>query len=522
MGRKIATVVGTLGVLVAGFILISVMGQMRPKIERQEPEKTPAAVLFATATPQQVTLDVFAQGEVSPRTDIMLTAQVSGKIVATSAEFVNGGAFEENDLLIDIEDDDYRYAVTGARSRVAQAKEILTREQAEANLAEQDYQELGDDTAASDLALRKPQLAQARANYDAAVADLKTAQLNLQRTKLKAPFKGRVRERLVGPGQFVSPGAQLGRLFSTDIAEIRLPLSDADLAKLGLPVAFVASDDNKGPTVELSALLAGRLHQWTGTIARTDGAIDPTTRQISAIAVVEDPYGASADNGTPLAIGLFVDAKIKGKPYDNAFVVPRKAIYGRDTLYIIGQGDVLEERTVTIVSSDRDTVTVSEGVAPGDRIVVSPLRGARDGDEVAPEAAALANPSRLATNEDPTPVDVSAPPLNKTPAIKKPVVKTDASLEEPAPKVSAQPVQEDFKHSPKRQNPDNATPVIKAAHDPASTQAPAQPPAAPKDTIADGGSSAPYQYKPGERAPNDEVADDLNRQQLNAASGDIQ
>ncbi|MEM9495089.1 MAG: efflux RND transporter periplasmic adaptor subunit [Pseudomonadota bacterium] len=389
MLRKFATVFGTFGVLAGGVLLIGFMGQLRPDVERQEPDIAPPTVFFTTATPQNVTLDVSAQGEVRPRTDIALTAQISGIITETSPVFVNGGAFEKGDLLIQIEDQDYKYAVTSAASQVAQAREILEREKAESALAEQDFKELGGEISASELTLRKPQLAQARANYDAARANLQAAKLNLKRTNITAPFAGRVRERLVGPGQFVSPGAQLGRVFATDVAEIRLPLSDDDMAKLGLSIAFVETDERPGPKVELSTVLAGRFHTWTGRLTRTDGAIDPATRQISAIAVVEDPYGAGSDNGAPLAIGLFVDASIKGQPYENAFILPRTALYGRDRIYVVDADNTLKEHTVSVVAAGRDTVTVARGVRAGDHIVTSPLRGAGDGDEVTPEAAAL-------------------------------------------------------------------------------------------------------------------------------------
>ncbi|MEL7492320.1 MAG: efflux RND transporter periplasmic adaptor subunit, partial [Pseudomonadota bacterium] len=131
-------------------------------------------------------------------------------------------------------------------------------------------------------------------------------------------------------------------------------------------------------------VVAGTLHAWEGRIARTSGAIDPTTRQVSAIAVVDDPYGAGSDNGTPLAMGLFVNAEIAGKPYADAIILPRTAIYGRDQVYVIKDDDTVESRTVIVVASDRDTVTVASGVNAGERVVTSPLRGASDGDKVLP------------------------------------------------------------------------------------------------------------------------------------------
>jgi len=382
--RKLLTIAGTLGILAGGVFLIGVMGALRPQVKPQAPEITPPTVFFAVATPRAVTLDVYAQGEVRPRTDITLTAQVSGRIVATSPAFVDGGAFEAGDLLIKIEDADYRLALVGARARVAEAEEGLKREQAEAALAAKDYAELGRKEDPSELALRLPQLAQAKANYEAARADMKTVELALERTDIKAPFKGRVRTRLAGEGQYVSPGAQLGRIFSTDVAEVRLALTDDDLAKLGIPIAFVETADQPGPPALLSATLAGARHQWRGRIARTDGAIDPTTRQISAIAVVEDPYGAGADDGVPLAIGLFVDARIEGRPIEGAIVLPRSALYGRDAVYVIAADDTLIRRTVTIAATSADSIILAEGVAAGERVATSPLRGAAEGDKVIP------------------------------------------------------------------------------------------------------------------------------------------
>jgi RND family efflux transporter MFP subunit len=384
MFRKFFTIIGTAGILIGGVALIILMGSLRPKIEPSEPDIVPPTVFYKIVHSQSVTLDVSAQGEVRPRTGINLTAQVSGRVVKTSDKFVNGGAFENDDLLIKIEDADYRAAAAASRARIAQSEEALRREEAETALARRDYDDLGRDDLPSELTLRVPQLAQARANFEASQADYRAALLNLRRTEIRAPFQGRVRERIAGVGQYVTPGAQLGRIFSTDIAEIRLPLTDNDLAKLGLPIAFVETEEIPGPPVLLSAIIAGEPHEWQARIARTNGAIDPATRQISAIAVVDDPYGEGSDEGTPLAMGLFVDAMIEGRPYDNAFVLPRSALYGRDVVYVIADDDTLQKRTVGVVSSDRETITVVSGVNDGERVATSPLRGAGDGDKVSP------------------------------------------------------------------------------------------------------------------------------------------
>ena len=135
MFRKFFTVIGTVGILAGGVFLIAAMGALRPNIQPKEPEVTPPTVFYAVAEEQSVTLDVTAQGEVRPRTDISLTAQVSGQVVSTSDAFVDGGAFNKGDILIRIEDAPYRATAAAARARLAQ-------EEAEAALARRDYEDL--------------------------------------------------------------------------------------------------------------------------------------------------------------------------------------------------------------------------------------------------------------------------------------------------------------------------------------------------------------------------------------------
>ncbi len=408
MFRKFFTIIATAGIFAAGFGLVMLMGAMRPKIVPKEVALAPPAVFYTVVATGPVTLDVSAQGEVRPRTDINLTAEVSGRIVRTSEAFVVGGAFKKGDLLIKIEDADYRVAVAAAKARMAGSEEGLRREEAEADLARKDYEALGRTGAPSELTLRLPQLAQARAAFDAARADYNGALLDLQRTELKAPFDGRVRERLAGEGQFISPGAPIGRIFSTDVAEVRLPLSDGDLAKLGMSLAFNEGPENPAPKAVLSATIGGEFHEWNARVARTDGAIDPTTRQVAAIAVVDDPYGAGASNGTPLAMGLFVDAVIKGKAIKSAVVLPRTALFGRNIVYVIDAEDRIATREVAILAADKDTITIAGGLKERERVITSPLRGAKEGDKVTPtDPTAIPGANREGDEEAKTVADAT-------------------------------------------------------------------------------------------------------------------
>lgn len=404
MIRKFVVVAGVIGTLFFFIALIAIMGSLRPEVERTVAEPAAPIAFVEEVDYGPINLSVTTQGEVAPRREIQLAAQIGGRIQSVSASFANGGVFTEGDTLLTIEDADYQLAVTRARAQVAQAEQALAVEKAEAALAAQDYEELSGTDASSDpslLALRKPQLASAEADLASAKANLAEAQLNLRRTKITAPFSGRVRSVNANVGQFVSPGQALGQVFSTDIAEIRLPLSDADLAKLQLPFAFEAKGDD-APDVIFSANVAGQERSWKGKVRRVDAAIDSSTRQIAAIAEVEDPYGTGADDGFPLAFGLFVEAEIVGEVLPRATIIPILALNADGTVLVVGDDDMLEARTPIVTGQAGEGYIVTGGLEPGEKLVVS-LVSAGAGEPVRPlyrdGSSASNQPPALATGD---------------------------------------------------------------------------------------------------------------------------
>ncbi len=392
MIRKIFVVLGSfgavLGIIFVGIAIISFTGSMRPKVEKTDPVKAQPTVFVEIAEPENVHLSVIAQGEVSPETEIALSAQVSGKIEAVSKNFNNGGVIRKGEQLVKIEDADYQVALARAQAGLAQAEQALKVAEVEADLAAKDAHDIGaEDGQLSPLALRMPQLQQARASYQAAKADVANAELNLARTVVRAPFNGRIRQKLADIGQFIGPGAQLAQIFSTDVALIRVPLTDEDFTRLGLPLAYTAdSSPFPAPKVLLSATMGGRVLNWQGRVVRTDASIDPTTRQISAIVEVDDPYGEGADNGFPLAMGLFVTAEILGQKIDNAFVLPRIAVQSDNSIYIVDDENILHKKPVTIAASIPRGLVITQGISPGQKIVVSRLGSAKVGEAVIPLA----------------------------------------------------------------------------------------------------------------------------------------
>ena len=362
-------------VLAAFIFLYIVLAAAAPQPERAEIVARPSAVFVTEAALSPVQLSVTTQGEVTPLTEIDLTAQVSGRITYVNPNFVDGGFFEAGEVLVRLEDADYRLAVTRAEALVAQSRQALVREQAESELAREEWESLGDGEASA-LTLREPQMAEARAQLASAQATLDEARLNLSRTRITAPFEGRVRAKNADLGQYVGPGTRLGRVFATN----RLPLTNADLAILNLPLAFQANEDNPGRPAHLSASVAGQERNWEGRLVRTDSAINPQTRTMSAIIEVEDPYGEAAEEaGAPLAVGLFVAANIDGRELSNAIVLPRSALRGSNEVYVAERDGTLSIRQVNVVDTNAERVVLTAGLEPGDRVVTSPLRGAAVG-----------------------------------------------------------------------------------------------------------------------------------------------
>ncbi|UTW56949.1 efflux RND transporter periplasmic adaptor subunit [Kordiimonas sp. SCSIO 12610] len=371
-------------VLAAGLGSCAVLGNTKPEPEKKENTVRPIALKVDEVKSDTVVLSVNTQGEVRAKTEIDIISEVSGRIVSVSSEFAEGSSFEPSTTLIKIDDSNYKLAVTRAEARVADAYVQLEQQLANAKLKQKQWDDSkawikdGKPTA---LALNKPQVAQAQANLRAAEADLAEANLNLSRTNIRMPFNGRVTERSVGVGQFVTTGAKLGRVFGTDVVEIRLPLTDLQLAELNLPVGFEAKN-SYAPKVTLKARIGNQQQSWEGKIVRTLASIDQQTRLAYAMAEVEKPY-AQADGKSPLPVGLFVSAEIEGIKSQAAFVMPRTALREEDKVYIIDDGK-LRIKTVDVLATSKDRLLVSSGVNVGDQVVTSAVRTAIEGMAVEP------------------------------------------------------------------------------------------------------------------------------------------
>lgn len=348
----------------------------RPEPDKVKPERYAPLVECIEVQSQTVQLEVKSQGTVQAQTETLLTAEVSGKIVEVSKNFRPGGFFEKDEVLIKIDPADFEAALASAEATLAQRQLRLLEEQAQAEQALLDWKALGQGVP-TDLAARKPQVAQAQAAIKSAEAALAQAQRNLERTEVRAPYTGMVLEKMVDIGQSVSgqPGSQLAKIFSIEVAEVRLPISIEESAYLNLPQGFRGEQGGPTPEVILTAFFGGQHHRWMGKIARSEAAIDARSRLLYVVAEVARPYtrDESFIERPPLRVGMFVEAIIKGIGMAEAFVLPQEAMFDRNTVLVVDADNTVHKRKVEIAQRSKTGVIVSRGLTSSETLIVTPL-----------------------------------------------------------------------------------------------------------------------------------------------------
>ncbi|MEW6741216.1 MAG: efflux RND transporter periplasmic adaptor subunit [Planctomycetota bacterium] len=372
----------------AGFGAAAII-RAKPPVESHRPEIRPPLVLVERVRLSDRQLAITSQGTVSPRTESQLIPEVSGRVVWVAPAFVPGGFFAKDEVLLRIDKLDYERAVVRATADVAARRLRLAQEEAEAAVARDEWAEIGGGAEAAPLTLRVPHLEEARASLAAAEAALEQAKRDLERTEVRAPYAGRVRQKLVDVGEFVTRGAPVARLYAVDYAEIRLPLPDSELAFVDLPLGYRGGDDvREGPRVHLHAEFAGATHEWEGEIVRTEGEIDPASRMVHAVARVEDPYGrAGAEERPPLAVGLFVSAEIEGHLAKGVACLPRAALRGSSQVWVIDGDSRLRFRKVDVLRTTRTEAIVRGGLEEGERVCLSAMEAVTDGMRVCTQEA---------------------------------------------------------------------------------------------------------------------------------------
>ncbi len=373
-------------ILLIGFAVMRFMVLTRPA-----PQKEAKAYAGVLAEVMQVEkrdhpVRVVGTGTVQARREAELTPQVSGRIVAMAPNFVVGGFFRQGELLFRIEDVDYKLAVDRARASLAQAELDLAREESNARIARLEWDALGgkEGEAPNPLVVYEPQMKKARSAVSSARASLKQAELDLQRTRIIAPFNCRIRSEQIDLGQYVRAGTAVGKLAGTDTAEIVVPLPLDEMRWLAIPRQGA---EETGSLAEVKLKAGDKSFAWSGRVVRSLGEVDPQGRMARVIVNVDDPYHLKAvpEDGKPdLAVGMFVEVAIQGDTLAGVFSIPRGALRENETVWVVGEEEKLEIRKVEVVRRDRQHVLIRNHLSDGERIVLTALQGAANGMKLRP------------------------------------------------------------------------------------------------------------------------------------------
>ena len=374
-------------VIALGLTLVLVKARKVP-----EPHETPYLGPLVEVTALQKTsrrVVVSGTGTVQSRHEVSITPEVKGRISEISPNMLAGGKFRKGELMFAIEDVDYQLAIEHARASLAQAELELARNENLAEVARVEWQALNphDQAEPHPLVLYEPQLKSARAQRDAAQANVKQAQVNLQRTRLFAPFNCYVRSEQVEIGQFINAGSPVATVAGTDQVEIVVPLPLDELAWLQVPRDGASAPGSRAK-VELRS--GGRVYEWQGAITRVLGDIDPRNRMARVVVTVDvavDVAGDSADRSLlhDLLPGMFVEVHLQGEELAEVITVPRGVLHDNDTVWIADHDNRLRIRAVDILRRERDQVLIGGGLQSGEQLVMTSLSGAAEGMLLRPQ-----------------------------------------------------------------------------------------------------------------------------------------
>lgn len=393
-----------LGVGIAGAVVLI---KLRKPPERTEQDVQAPLVKVEPLEIRDIPMVIRGHGTVNPKVQVDIIPEVAGKVIFVHPELKVGGFIPREEKILEIDPSDYELAVQQAEAAVAEATVRLEMEQAEAEVARKEWNELNPGMEPTSLlVLREPQIRQAKATLASANAQLATAKLRLERTRLSLPFDSLITSERVDLGQYVVAGQSLGTAFGTEAIEIEVPLEDDELAWFDVFAQSIFANGKPNPKmqtpVEVRADFAGANHTWQGRVVRTTGQVDKMSRMVTVVVEVEKPFEIYGDR-PPLLPGVFAEVHIQGKTLCNAVAVPRDAVREGNQVWLVNDGRV-HIQPLDVVRADKDFAYVVSDIPDGAEVVVSSLDAVVNGMAVRTDAE-IESQAELEQQESPEPND---------------------------------------------------------------------------------------------------------------------
>ncbi|MFO8099344.1 MAG: efflux RND transporter periplasmic adaptor subunit [Salinibacter sp.] len=388
------------GLLLGTAVVVVVLTVFAPEPETSDPPPQSPLVSTAPVDVRAGSLLVRGTGTVQPVREIELTTEVGGRITDVSDALVSGGRFDAGTALARIDPADYRSAVQQAEARVTEARVQLLQVQEEAGAAREDYERLQDRTGEApepdstelgQLVFNEPQVAQAQSNLESARAALDDAETNLERTRLRVPFSGMVRQKQADLGAYVAPGTPIATVYGTEEAEIVVSLPSRKAALIRNLWATTGQPPDAQLPATVTSSYGGRTFSWEGRVHRVEGAISEQTRTVDVVVRVPDPYDQSPtvepqqaeqpEDATrpPLAMGTYATVDIEGRRDGTYHVVPRRAVHTRESdqppvVWTVAGDSMLVEQTVEPIQTVEEQTYLAPTLDADTRVITTDLR----------------------------------------------------------------------------------------------------------------------------------------------------
>ncbi len=355
------------GVIGGTFVTIAVLAGSAPKATVDEEAAFLPNVVAEEGAYCEIVPSVWTTGVVAARDRSNIQAEIAGRVTEISNDFIAGRLLHRGDVITRIDPRDYHVAVEQARVKVAAAREKLEREEALAQVAVWERERAGDVTKAPTLALRELAVQQAQTELRGALADLAATEVRLDRTEIRMPYDGRVVERSIGRGSYVSPGTRIGEIYAVDTLHVRLPVSITDVHRLGWELSTDGFDDARNRGIAYLTAQSSQEDPLIGRIVSVSSTVNDATGLTFAIAEVV------GDAAKDLSVGAFLIATVVSDGGEReVMVLPRDALRDESFVYVVSSENIVDVRPVTPVQTWQDWFAVAPGfLKDGERALVS-------------------------------------------------------------------------------------------------------------------------------------------------------
>lgn len=352
---------------------------LRPAAKPEAPAAPVPKVEALKLTPQPAQFQLQATGTVSAEREVQLVPEVGGKVVWVSKDLRPGGQVRKGQVLVRLDARQYQLALDQERSRIRQAELELELEEGRASVAKEAWQALGKEgDAQAPLALRKSQLETARMQLEAGQSSLKNAQLNLERTTLRAPFDAMVISEQVEVGQVVVGNqSSLAQLVGTQAMRATVTVPPEALARLAVP--GVNAKEGARARVRQTLVDSAPIER-EARVAGLVGQLNPETRRAELVLEITRPI--DPELGLPLLPGAYVEVTLLGENVEDAVALPSEAVQEGSWVWLLDGSQRLLRQPVAPLWRTTSQLFVRDPKLRGATLVLRAPNGALPGQAV--------------------------------------------------------------------------------------------------------------------------------------------